>query len=68
MFLNELMSEEVTDSDRKAGEEKCQAAIFPLRDGANRDVYLRRLHLHTFLRQLSDSDSNVSVSTVVYIC
>lgn len=54
MFLNELKTVKVTFSDRKAGEEKCQAAIFPLREGANPDVYLCHLHVHTFSCQLSD--------------
>lgn len=54
MFLNDLKTVKVTFSDRKSGGEKCQAAIFPLREGANPDVYLCHLHVHTFSCQLSD--------------
>lgn len=40
MSLSEFMTVKVTVSDRKAGEEKRQAAAFPPRANANPDVYL----------------------------
>lgn len=43
--LDRLDSLKVTGA--QAGEGKCQTGTFPLRDGADADIHLSRLHLHT---------------------
>lgn len=52
--LNQLVSVTVTVSEAQTGEGKCQTGTFPLSDGANADIHLCRLHLHTLTCQLSE--------------